>query len=203
MIKRVFDFFAALFGFVLLLPLFACLAILIGLDSSGPIFFRQERVGRFGRLFLIHKFRTMTADAETRGPQITACNDQRVTRVGAILRKYKLDELPQLIDVIKGDMSLVGPRPEVPKFVAMYSEEDRRIVLSVRPGITDYASLEFRDENILLDGVEDPERQYIENILPIKLAISRRYVSEYSFLADLKLVLRTISVIIRKVASES
>jgi len=194
--KRIFDFCFSLAGLIVLLPAMIVIAILIKLDSKGPIFFRQERVGRFGRPFKIHKFRTMRADAESQGLKITISSDRRITRVGHILRKYKLDELPQLIDVIAGHMSLVGPRPEVPRYVAFYPQAIREAVLSVPPGITDFASIEFKDENEILNQSQDPEKDYIERILPVKLAYYRRYVHERSLWLDFVLILRTIKSIV-------
>jgi len=174
MAKRLFDLLCAGLGLLILLPMLVLLALWIKLDSRGPIFFRQERVGRHGRPFLIHKFRSMQVDAPARGLQITVGADPRITRAGRFLRASKLDELPQLWDVLRGAMSLVGPRPEVPKYVALYPEELRRVVLSVRPGITDLASLEYRDESALLAAAADPEREYVEVVLPAKLALSAR-----------------------------
>ncbi|MFN0097620.1 MAG: sugar transferase [Gemmatimonadaceae bacterium] len=195
MMKRVLDVAGSAFGLVVLAPVFAVVAVLIRLDSPGPVFFRQERVGRFGRTFRIHKFRTMRHAPVSRGPAITVGADPRVTRIGATLRRYKLDELPQLIDVFRGEMSLVGPRPEVPQYVAHYSEEDRRIVLSVRPGITDRASLEYSDESALLAAAADPQRFYIDQILPAKLRHYRAYVAANSVTEDIAIILATIGKI--------
>lgn len=194
--KRIFDFFLALAGLIILLPALVVIAILIKLDSRGPVFFRQERVGRFGQPFQIHKLRTMTIGAETKGPLITTSSDRRITRVGRLLRKYKLDELPQLIDVVTGNMSLVGPRPEVPRYVALYPEVMREIILSVPPGITDLASIEFKDENEILDLSHDPEKEYIARILPVKLAYYQRYVHERSLWLDFVLILKTVKSIV-------
>lgn len=169
MAKRVFDWLASSLGLLLLAPVLVLLAFWIKLDSQGPVFFRQERVGMAGRTFKIHKFRTMVTDAEKKGLQITVGTDARVTRVGHWLRKYKLDELPQLLDVWLGRMSLVGPRPEVPRYVACYPADVRDVVLSVRPGITDRASIEFRDENEILGRAADPHTAYVNEVLPIKL----------------------------------
>lgn len=191
--KRLFDLVFSFVGLALLAPLLALIMVWIKLDSHGPVFFRQERVGMDGRLFRIHKFRTMVVDAETRGPQLTVGADRRITRSGRFLRKYKLDELPQLIDVLLGDMSLVGPRPEVPRYVAQYPEGLRDLVLSVRPGITDLASIEFSDENALLHGVADPEKEYVEKILPVKLQYCRRYVEQRSLWLDVRIIGRTMA----------
>ncbi|HEX6721456.1 MAG TPA: sugar transferase, partial [Burkholderiaceae bacterium] len=163
--------------------------------SSGPVFFRQERVGRHGRLFRIHKLRTMRIDAVQRGPAITGPDDPRVTRAGRWLRHYRVDELPQLIDVIAGHMSLVGPRPELPRFVALYPPELRERVLAVRPGITDPASLEFADEANLLAGSADPERTYVDAILPRKLRLQVEYAERASWVTDLAVIGRTLRML--------
>ena len=195
--KRAFDLLLSGIGLLLLSPLLIGIALWIKLDSPGSVMFCQERVGRHGRLFLIHKFRTMTADAPERGPQITVGADARITCAGQFLRASKLDELPQLWDVLRGAMSLVGPRPEVPRYVALYPADLRRVVLSVRPGITDIASIEYRDESRLLAEAADPERCYVEQILPAKLALASRYVLTRSFSGDLRLILRTLKAIAR------
>ena len=192
MAKRLLDLLLAGLGLLLLAPLLAAIALWIKLDSRGPVLFRQERVGRHGRTFLIHKFRTMALGAPARGPQITVGADPRITAAGRVLRRYKLDELPQLWDVLRGAMSLVGPRPEVPRYVALYPEEMRRLLLSVRPGITDLASLHYRDESAVLARAADPERAYVEEVLPAKLALSSRYVREASLAGDLRLILATL-----------
>lgn len=197
MAKRVFDWLASSFGLLLLAPVLVFLAVWIKLDSQGPVFFRQERVGLAGRTFKIHKFRTMVTDAEKKGLQITVGADARVTRVGHWLRKYKLDELPQLLDVWLGRMSLVGPRPEVPRYVACYPADVRDVVLSVRPGITDRASIEFKDENEILGRALDPNQAYIQEVLPIKIRYYVEYVNTRSFFGDVFLILRTIKVIVR------
>ncbi len=195
--KRLFDWLASTFGLLLLAPILLVLAVWIKLDSSGPVFFRQERVGRGGVVFRIHKFRTMVTDAERLGLQITVGADARVTRVGQWLRKYKLDELPQLLDVWLGHMSLVGPRPEVPRYVACYPANVRDVILSVRPGITDRASIEFKDENEILGRASDPDQAYINEVLPIKLKYYVEYVHTRSFLGDIYLILRTLMALIR------
>ena len=192
MTKRLFDLLLSGLGLlVLALPL-GLVALAIKLDSPGPVFYRQVRVGRFGREFRIHKFRTMAHNPADRGPQLTVGLDARITRVGAFLRRTKLDELAQLFDVLEGTMSLVGPRPEVPRYVALYPAALRKKVLSVRPGITDFASIEFRDEGTLLAQSSDPERTYHEVILPTKLALQARYVDETGVWTDLKLIGRTL-----------
>ena len=194
--KRLFDLLFALAGMLLLLPLFAVVAVWIKCDSKGPVFFRQERVGRFGRPFRIFKFRSMCLDAEAKGRQITVGADPRITASGRFLRKSKLDELPQLLNVIAGEMSLVGPRPEVPRYVALYPSAVRARVLSVAPGITDFASIEFKDENSILGRAKDPDLAYINEIMPIKLAFYERYVSERSLWVDFILILRTLKAIV-------
>ena len=195
--KRVFDLFFSFFGVLLLAPLFLLISIWIKLDSAGPVFFRQERVGGFGKPFRIFKFRTMCLDAEAKGRQITVGKDSRITKSGKFLRQYKLDELPQLMNVVLGEMSLVGPRPEVPRYVALYPANVRELVLSVPPGITDYASIEYKDENAILGRTADPERAYIEEIMPVKLRYYQRYVAERSLWVDFKLIIATIKTIIR------
>ena len=192
MTKRLFDLLLSGLGLlVLALPL-GLVALAIKLDSPGPVFYRQVRVGLRGREFRIHKFRTMAHNPADRGPQLTVGLDARITRVGAFLRRTKLDELAQLFDVLEGTMSLVGPRPEVPRYVALYPAALRKKVLSVRPGITDFASIEFRDEGTLLAQSSDPERTYHEVILPTKLALQARYVDETGVWTDLKLIGRTL-----------
>lgn len=197
MFKRFFDWLASTCGLMALAPVLLVLAVLIKLDSPGPVFFRQERVGRDGRLFRIHKFRTMVTDAERRGLQITVGADARVTSVGQWLRKYKLDELPQLLDVWLGHMSLVGPRPEVPRYVACYPADVRDVVLSVRPGITDRASIEFKDENEILGRALDPHVAYVEEVLPIKLRYYQDYVANRSFWSDIGIIFNTLKALVR------
>lgn len=198
--KRMLDLLGAGLGLLLLAPLLLLIALAIKLDGPGPVFFRQERVGRHGRLFRIHKFRSMVADAPQRGPGLTVGADARITRVGALLRRHKLDELPQLIDVLQGTMSLVGPRPELPRYVARYAElvgvATRDRILSVRPGLTDPASLAYRDEAALLAGAADPERTYLQHILPRKLALAEAYVARAGLGSDLRLIARTLAVLL-------
>lgn len=196
MLKRLFDLVFTIPGVIVLSPVLLVLALWVHFDSNGPIFFRQERVGRNGVNFRIFKFRTMVVDAEKQGKQITVGADKRVTRSGEVLRKYKLDELPQLFNVILGDMSLVGPRPEVPRYIAEYTEEERQEVLSVRPGITDNASIEFRSENEILGQAQDPEWAYIHEVLPIKIRYYREYVQNYSLWGDFVIILRTFKAIL-------
>lgn len=195
--KRSFDWIASTLGLLLLAPMLLVLGVWIKLDSPGPVFFRQERVGRGGKLFRIHKFRTMVTDAERLGLQITVGADARVTRVGQWLRKYKLDELPQLLDVWMGSMSLVGPRPEVPRYVACYPIDVRDVVLSVRPGITDRASIEFKDENEILGRAADPHVAYVQEVLPIKLRYYQDYVANRSFWTDITILFSTLKALVR------
>jgi lipopolysaccharide/colanic/teichoic acid biosynthesis glycosyltransferase len=191
-LKRAFDIVASVLGLVLLLPLFAVIAIAIKADSPGPVFFLQERLGRGGRPFRILKFRSMGVGAAKAGLALTVRADKRVTRVGKFLRASKLDEIPQLINVLCGSMSLVGPRPEVAEFMKFYSPEQRAIILSMRPGMTDYATILFRDENSLLDQNHDPVEVYRQQILPIKFAFYQRYSNEIGVLNDLRIILATI-----------
>lgn len=193
MAKRAFDIFFSVGTLVLLTPLLLAVALWVRFDSPGPVFFRQRRVGRHGREFLIFKFRTMHVEAEVRGPQITVGADARITRSGAFLRKYKIDEFAQFLNVLFGDMSVVGPRPEVPRYVALYPAGLRALVLSVRPGITDLASIEYRDENDLLGRSADPENTYVTEVLPAKLAYCARYVRERSFAGDLEIIRRSFA----------
>jgi lipopolysaccharide/colanic/teichoic acid biosynthesis glycosyltransferase len=194
MLKRAFDFGFSFGTLLILAPLLIAMALWIKLDSPGPVFFRQARVGRGGREFRICKFRTMRADAEQRGPQLTIGADSRITHSGAWLRKYKVDEIPQFFNVLVGDMSIVGPRPEVRRYVDLYAPATRQAVLSVRPGITDLASIEYRDENELLAASADPERTYVEQVLPAKLALCERYIRERSFFGDLRIIGRSMTV---------
>ena len=195
MLKRLFDVLVSAAGLLLLSPLLAGIALWIKLDSRGPVFFRQQRVGRYGVPFHIHKFRSMREDAALAGPQITIGADPRITRAGHVLRRTKLDELPQLLDVLAGTMSLVGPRPEVPRYVAMYPPAVRDKVLSVRPGITDPASIEYRDESTLLARAADPERVYIEQVMPAKLRYAAEYVDCMSLLNDVRLIGATLKAL--------
>lgn len=193
--KRAFDLVASAFGLLLLWPVFLVVAVLVKAEDGGPVLFRQERIGRQGRPFWILKFRTMTIDAPSRGPAITAHGDARITRIGGLLRRAKLDELPQLWNVLRGDMSLVGARPEVPRYVELFRAEYNEI-LRLRPGITDPASIRFRDESELLAASEDPETTYIERILPEKLRLARDYVRNASPAYDVQLVLTTLACLV-------
>ncbi len=191
MIKRCADVTLALAGIVLLLPLFALTALLIKLDSAGPVMFVHERIGRGFRPFRMYKFRTMRADAPLDGSLVTVRGDTRVTRIGRLLRRTKLDELPQLINVLRGEMSLVGPRPEVRRFVEQF-RSDYEELLTVRPGITDPASLKYRDEEAILARAACPEDSYVQQVLPDKILLSKKYVQSASFIGDLFILLRTI-----------
>lgn len=195
-LKRTFDIITSLLGLVLFGPLIFFLIIFIKLDSPGTAFYRGERVGRFGNSFRIFKFRTMVVDAEKLGGPSTATDDPRITRVGRFLRKYKLDELPQLVNVFKGEMSIVGPRPEVLMEVETYTNEERRI-LEVRPGITDWASLTFHNEGEILKGSPDPHQAYREKIKPEKMRLALKYIDERSFLTDIKIILETLLTLVR------
>ncbi|MCF8026399.1 MAG: sugar transferase [Desulfobacteraceae bacterium] len=189
--KRFFDITAAVAGLLVLLPLLIVAGALIKADG-GPVFFRQARVGCRGVVFYIFKFRSMVPDAEKLGSLVTAQYDPRITRIGRFLRSTKLDELPQLLNVIRGDISLVGPRPEVPYYVEMWPEDARREILSVRPGITDYATLFYNDEQAVLAETDDPELSYVEEILPHKLAMYKKYVRERSFWLDFRILVATL-----------
>jgi lipopolysaccharide/colanic/teichoic acid biosynthesis glycosyltransferase len=194
MVKRLFDVVVSALGLLLLAPLLLALAIVFKLDSPGPVFFRQARVGRHGVPFRIHKFRTMRADAG--GLPLTVGADPRITRSGAWLRRTRLDELPQLIDVLRGAMSLVGPRPEVPRYVAHYPDDLRARALAVRPGLTDPASLEFIDEAGLLARAADPEREYVEVILPAKVRRAAEYAEHATLATDLGVLWRTLRLLL-------
>ncbi len=195
--KRFLDVLVAGIGLVLLSPFFVVMALIIKWDSPGPVFFRQERVGRGFSMFRLWKFRTMHVFADRQAAITIGTRDPRITRAGYWLRKYKLDELPQLINVFCGEMSLVGPRPEVKKFVDLYSPEQRK-VLSILPGLTDWASIHYRHENSLLEGKEDPIRYYEEVIMPAKLALNLKYLEQRSFWVDLKILFQTLVALFRK-----
>ena len=194
--KRGLDLLLSFFSLLALSPLLLAVSVWVKCDSPGPIIFRQQRVGRGGRLFVIFKFRSMHTPPGAHGSQITVGNDSRITRAGAFLRRTKVDELPQLWNVLRGDMSIVGPRPEVPQYVALYPPAVRDIVLSVRPGITDLASLAFRDESTRLGQSADPEATYVEQILPIKLRYCTDYVQNQSLWLDIKIIIRTVWVLL-------
>lgn len=197
-IKRLFDVSISFCALIVLSPLLAAIALWIKADSSGPVIFRQVRVGVGGRHFRIMKFRTMRIDAESVGPQLTVGRDARITRAGKYLRAYKLDELPQLLNVLKGDMSLVGPRPEVPRYVEHYPDDLKKVVLSIKPGITDLASIRFRNENAMLANSSDPERTYLHEIMPVKLRLYAEYVRNRNFWTDLMIIVRTVGVMLNR-----
>ena len=195
-LKRAMDIVISAAALLVLWPVFALIALAIVADDPGPVFYRQVRVGRGGKPFRIFKFRTMVVDADKKGLSITVGRDSRITRVGAFLRKTKLDELAQLLNVLRGEMSFVGPRPEVPRYVDLYTPYHRQVLL-VRPGITDYASIAYRNENELLAGAKDPERMYIVTVMPAKIELNMKYLREISPLADIRLILQTILAIVR------
>lgn len=191
MLKRTFDIVFSSAGLVVLLPLFVIIAILVKIDSRGPAFFRQKRVGRHFIPFDLYKFRSMVTDAPRIGPAITAGYDPRTTRIGRVLRQTKIDELPQLLNVLKGDMSIVGPRPELARYVELF-KDDFAEVLRVKPGITDYAAIEFSDEEQVLQKYEHPEEGYVKEVLPRKIVLYNKYLRERGLWTDLKLIFRTL-----------
>lgn len=194
--KRAFDILFSVFGLVLFSPVFLVVAILIKAGGRGPVFFVQDRVGMNFKPFRLYKFRTMVKDAEGAGPSVTASGDPRITGLGKVLRKTKLDELPQLVNVLKGDMSFVGPRPEVSRYVEVFRKEYLDI-LSIRPGITDYAAIAFSDEESLLRRHRDPEDAYVREVLPAKMILYKKYLNEKSLLTDLKIIVMTILKVIK------
>lgn len=193
---RIFDFLFSILGLIILSPLFIIVSIWIKLDSNGPVFYSQIRVGRNNKDFKLLKFRSMVTDADTKGLITVGGRDPRVTQSGYFIRKYKLDELPQLLNVLIGDMSLVGPRPEVRKYVDLYNETQRK-VLSVKPGITDYASIEYIDENEILGKAENPEKVYIEQIMPEKIKYNMKYIQNRSVKEYFKIIFLTIVKIVK------
>ncbi len=197
MLKRFFDIVFSLTGLVLISPLFLIIALLIKLEDKGPVFYQGTRVGRFAVPFRMFKFRTMVVNADKIGGPSTADDDPRITGTGKFLRKYKLDELPQLINVLKGEMSFVGPRPEVPFYVNMFTEEEKKI-LTVKPGITDWASLWNPDEGAILAGSSDAEKTYMEKIRPRKIQLQLKYVKKHSLSIDLKIVSLTLKTVLKK-----
>ena len=194
--KRAMDIVLSACALAILWPLLLLIALAIWIDDPGPVFYRQVRVGRNGKTFRIFKFRSMVMDADKKGLAITVGRDSRITRVGAVLRKTKLDELAQLLNVFLGQMSFVGPRPEVPKYVELYTPYQRQVLL-VRPGITDYASIAYRNENDLLAGAPNPEAMYIEQIMPDKIELNMKYLREISPLADIRLIVKSIVAVIK------
>ncbi|MBL8645210.1 MAG: sugar transferase [Rhodospirillaceae bacterium] len=195
MLKRLFDFFASLAGLAVLAPVFIAVAIAIKLSSPGPVFFRQVRIGRRGKPFRIFKFRTMTGEEPTAGPILTIGANPRVTPVGEVLRLSKIDELPQLINVVLGHMSLVGPRPEVPKYVEKWTPAQREAVLAVRPGLTGPASVKFRNQEEILARYANPEQAYETIVMQEKLAINAAYIKQATFMSDLKLIFQTLGLL--------
>ena len=196
MTKRLFDICFSLLGLIATSPILLLISILIEIESKGPVFYMQTRVGKNNQDFKIFKFRTMYVGSDKKGLLTLGDKDSRVTKIGYYLRKYKLDELPQLINVLNGSMSFVGPRPEVRKYVGFYTKEDLQI-LQVKPGVTDYASIAFRDEAELLKETKDPEKLYIEEIMPKKIALNKKYISKPSVFTDVKIILKTILTIIK------
>lgn len=196
--KRIFDLLFVVPGIAFLLPVFFIIALMVKVDGRGEVIFKQRRVGLNGKCFLILKFRTMVINAESMGPKVTPSNDSRITSLGRFLREYKLDELPQLFNVLKGEMSLVGPRPELPEYVDFYPQKAKGIILSVPPGLTDNAFIEFREENEILMNSIDLVKDYREKVLPIKIDYYRRYVHERSLWVDFSLIIKTFGTILRK-----
>ena len=193
-IKRLFDILASLFGILVMAIPMIIISIAIKLDSKGPVFFKQKRVKKNNKDFTILKFRTMVVDAPKLGMAITVGDDSRITKVGKFLRKTKLDEFPQLFNVLVGDMSFVGPRPEVRKYVDMYSDSDKDI-LKIRPGITDLASIKYRDESEILDKSDNPEKTYVEEIMPNKIELNKQYIENINLLNDIKIILQTLKIL--------
>lgn len=194
--KRIFDLFFSFLGILFLLPIYIIIAILIKIDSNGDILYKQERIGKNGIPFYVLKFRTMIPNAFSKGALTVGSRDPRVTNIGFYLRKYKLDELPQLFNVFLGEMSFVGPRPEVKKYTDLYNAEQKK-VLSVAPGITDYASIKFRNENDLLSVSDDPEKLYIDQIMPEKLNLNLKYINDNNVFKDIKIIFNTFYTIIK------
>ena len=193
--KRIFDLIVSIIGLLLLSPMIIAVAVIIKLEDGGPVMFRANRVGLNGSLFIMYKFRTMVVGAESIGPASTSSDDERITTTGKFLRKYKLDEIPQLVNVLKGDMSIVGPRPEVKKFTDIYTDDEKKILL-VKPGITDWASIWNSDEGKILEGAEDADKAYMELIRPKKIRLQLEYVNKHNFLIDLKIIFFTVRKII-------
>lgn len=189
--KRCFDFVLSLMGLIALLPVFIVVAWVVKKDG-GPVFYRQQRVGKYGTLFNIYKFRSMVIDADKTGAKVTASHDPRITRIGSLLRKTKIDELPQLFNVLTGDISLVGPRPEVPYYVSKWPDACKKTILSVKPGITDYATLYYNDEQAVLAKAEDPEKVYLKEVMPHKLRMYEQYIEDQNFWLDVRIILATL-----------
>ncbi len=196
MLKRLFDIIFSLLGLIVFFPVFIGIALLIKKEDKGPVFYRGVRTGKNGVSFKMYKFRTMLVNADKIGGHSTSDDDPRLTKIGKLIREYKLDELPQLINVLKGEMSFVGPRPEVPEEVELYSEEHRRMILSVQPGMTDYSSIKFHNEGEILKGSDDPHQTFREKIQPEKIRLTLKYVKEHSFWIDLKVIFQTLKIVI-------
>lgn len=194
--KRIFDFFSSFIGLLIIHPFFFIIALIIKFNDFGPVFYKAPRVGKNGKLFIMYKFRTMVVNADKIGASSTTSSDSRITGIGRFLRKYKLDEIPQLINVFIGNMSVVGPRPEVKFFTDLFTEEEK-VILSVKPGITDYASVWNSDEGKILEGAEDPDKAYMELIWPEKKRLQLKYVRERSFWVDIKIVFLTLRAVVR------
>ena len=194
--KRAFDITLSMFLLIILSPLFIILSLLVKTDSEGPVFFTHSRIGKNGKAFKLYKFRTMKRDSEAAGPSVTSLCDTRITAQGKYLRKYKLDELPQLLNVLMGDMSIVGPRPEAEKYINEY-KEDYSIILQIQPGLTDYAAIRFRNEEEILSRYKDVEEAYINEIMPDKVLLYKKYINEMSFRTDLKIVFKTLVEVIK------
>lgn len=192
MLKRVFDILSSITAIGFLLPLLLIIGLAIVLNSKGGVLYKQLRIGKNGKIFYLLKFRSMQIGSDKQGLLTIGAKDSRITHIGHFIRKYKLDELPQLLNVLAGDMSLVGPRPEVPAYVSLYTEEQKQ-VLTVKPGITDYASIEYRNENEILGNAKNPEQMYIKEIMPAKLALNLKYINDQSLLTDIKILIKTIS----------
>ena len=192
--KRLFDLLATIFGGLILLPILILISIWIRLSSKGPLFYIQKRVGKDFKEFNLYKFRSMIIDAHLKGPSVTSRDDSRITNIGKIIRKTKIDELPQLLNVLKGDMSLVGPRPEVMKFVKL-RESEYKIILNIKPGITDNAAIEFRHEETIMEQYDDKEKAYLDIVLPQKINLYKKYINNISFKTDISLILKTIKAI--------
>ncbi|GJM17007.1 MAG: glycosyl transferase [Thermodesulfobacteriota bacterium] len=194
--KRAFDLAISVPLLIVLFPLFLLISLLIKLGSEGPVFFTQERIGKEGKVFKLYKFRTMIKDAHSKGPSVTSRGDKRITPLGKLLRRYKLDELPQLLNVVMGEMSLVGPRPEVKKYVDAF-QDDYSSILKVRPGITDYAALRYRSEEGILAGYDNPEQAYTEVVLPEKITLYKKYIREMGVMADVQILFMTLREVIK------
>lgn len=193
--KRLFDILSSAIALILLSPLLIVIAVAIITDSKGGVFYKQKRIGKNGKAFMLYKFRSMRSGADRKGLITVGSNDDRTTKVGRFIRKYKLDELPQLINILKNEMSVVGPRPEVEKYVQLYTAEQRK-VLSVKPGLTDLASLAYINENEILGRAKDPEKTYVEQIMPAKLRLNLEYIEKQSFWFDLKIIAKTLMRIV-------